>query len=404
MNSELSTRRYRALFLISLAELLAMSVWFSASAIVPALEAEWQISSAEAAWLTLAVQLGFVAGTLTSALLNLPDVFSVRRLFALSAVAASGVNAAIALAVDTAPTAIALRFLTGLFLAGVYPPGMKLMATWFRRGRGMAIGFLVGALTIGKASPYLINGIGSDEWRVNALWVSLAGLAGGLTVLFLVREGPHAPPLAQFDLKQIRAVFENRGLRLANFGYFGHMWELYAMWTWAPAMIRASFAAAGTQSILAELASFLVLGAGAIGCVIAGLIADRAGRTVVTSGALIGSGLCCLTIGLSFGSSPAILLTISIIWGITVVADSAQFSACVTELGDPQYIGTALTLQTCLGFLLTTVSVRLIPMLEDAVGWEYAFLALAPGPAFGLLAMLRLRSLPEASRIAQGRK
>jgi len=358
-----------------------MSIWFSASAIVPALRQEWQITEAEAAWLTLAVQLGFVVGTLLSAILNLPDVLSVRRLFAASALAASAANLAIGLFVYTASTAIVLRFFTGLFLAGVYPPGMKLMATWFRRGRGMAIGFLVGALTIGKASPYLINGIGSDEWRINALWISIAGIAGGLTVLFFVREGPYAPPMARFDLRQIRAVFENRGLRLANFGYFGHMWELYAMWTWAPAMIRASLAATGSSSFLAEIASFLVLGAGAIGCVIAGLIADRAGRTIVTSAAMIASGLCCLTIGLFYESSPVILITVSIIWGITVVADSAQFSACVTELGDPRYIGTARTL-----------------------GWQYAFIALAPGPALGVISMLRLRSLPESTRIAQGCK
>jgi len=381
-----------------------MSIWFSASAIVPALRQEWQITEAEAAWLTLAVQLGFVVGTLLSAILNLPDVLSVRRLFAASALAASAANLAIGLFVYTASTAIVLRFFTGLFLAGVYPPGMKLMATWFRRGRGMAIGFLVGALTIGKASPYLINGIGSDEWRINALWISIAGIAGGLTVLFFVREGPYAPPMARFDLRQIRAVFENRGLRLANFGYFGHMWELYAMWTWAPAMIRASLAATGSSSFLAEIASFLVLGAGAIGCVIAGLIADRAGRTIVTSAAMIASGLCCLTIGLFYESSPVILITVSIIWGITVVADSAQFSACVTELGDPRYIGTALTLQTCIGFLLTTVSVRLIPILEGTLGWQYAFIALAPGPALGVISMLRLRSLPESTRIAQGCK
>jgi MFS family permease len=268
----------------------------------------------------------------------------------------------------------------------------------------MAIGVLVGALTIGKASPYLINGIGSADWRVNTLWVSLAGLAGGLTVLLFVREGPYATPVARFDFRQVRAVFENRGLRLANFGYFGHMWELYAMWTWIPAMIRASLAAAGNPSLLAEIASFLVLGAGALGCIVAGLIADRLGRTVVTSGAMIVSGLCCLSIGLFFESNPVILVTVSVIWGITVVADSAQFSACVTELGDPRYIGTALTLQTCIGFLLTTISVRLIPILEGAVGWKYAFMALAPGPVFGVLSMLRLRSLPESTRIAQGRR
>jgi MFS family permease len=191
---------------------------------------------------------------------------------------------------------------------------------------------------------------------------------------------------------------------LANFGYFGHMWELYAMWTWAPVMIRASFAARGTSPALAEAASFLVLGAGAAGCVAAGLLADRLGRTVVASAALAVSGACCIAVGFLFGGSPGLLLAVAVIWGAAVVADSAQFSACVTELGDPRYLGTALTVQTCLGFLLTTLSIRLLPVLVRAVGWRYAFAFLAPGPVFGIVSMLRLRALPEAVRIAQGRR
>jgi MFS family permease len=372
---------------------------------VPALRAEWHLSEASAGWLTLAVQFGFVAGTLLSALFNLPDIISVRRLFTLAAICGALVNATFALFAQNFATGITLRFLTGLFLAGVYPPGMKIMATWFRRGRGMALGVLVGALTLGKASPYLINALGSDDWRRNVLLVSALAAVGGLIVLFFVGDGPYALPPARFDFKQITRVFHNRGVRLANFGYFGHMWELYAMWTWTPVMIRASLAAqGGSRPALAEVASFLVIGAGAVGCVAGGLVADRAGRTLVTSWAMAMSGSCCLVIGLLFGANPALLLTIAAIWGATVVADSAQFSTCVTELGDPQYIGTALTIQTCLGFLLTTISIDLIPRLVNVVGWRYAFAALAPGPLFGVLAMLRLRALPEASKIAQGRR
>ena len=390
--------------LLATAELLAMSLWFSASAVVPALKAEWHLTQTGAGWLTLSVQLGFVAGTLLSALLNLPDVVSPRRLVALCALAGALSNAAFGLFASDLRTGVTLRFLVGLFLAGVYPPGMKIMATWFRRGRGMALGVLVGALTLGKAAPYLVNALGSAEWRLNVLFASGLAVAGGLVVLLFVGEGPHALPAAKFDIGQVARVFRNRGVRLANFGYFGHMWELYAMWTWLPVMLRASFEASGQSAMMAESASFVVIGAGAFGCVAAGLLADRVGRTAVTSAAMCLSGACCLLVGFLFGASPWALICVAAVWGASVVADSAQFSTCVTELGDPRYMGTALTVQTCLGFLLTTVSIHLIPLLVGLVGWRYAFAALAPGPALGVLAMMRLRRLPEASRLAQGRR
>lgn len=396
--------RGRALVLLAAAELLAMSLWFSASASVPAIQKEWSLSATGASWLTLAVQLGFVVGTLVSALANLPDVLAARRLMAVSAFAGAAVNALFALSAHGLPAGLALRFLTGFFLAGVYPPGMKIMATWFRRGRGMALGILVGALTLGKAAPYLVNALGSARWRSNVLFVSVLALVAGFLVLFFVRDGPFALPRARFDIHQIGRVFRNRGVRLADFGYFGHMWELYAMWTWIPVMVRASLAERGSPPAAAEAISFLVIGSGAAGCVLAGLVADRVGRTIVTSVAMAVSGSCCLAIGLFYGGSPALLAAVATIWGATVVADSAQFSACVTELGDPQYMGTALTIQTSVGFLLTMASIQLIPILVAHVGWRFAFAALAPGPAFGVWAMLRLRSLPEAVKIAGGRR
>ena len=397
-------QRWRALTLLSIAELLGMSLWFSGSAVVPALRAEWGLDDANTSWLTISVQLGFVCGTLLSALLNLPDIMRARYLVAVSASAGALANAAFGFYASGMGAGLVLRFLTGMFLAGVYPPGMKIMATWFRRSRGMALGVLVGALTLGKATPYLINGLGSSNWRLNILVSSLLALMGALVVLLFVRDGPFGMPAAAFDWRQVVLVFRNRGVRLANLGYFGHMWELYAMWAWTPVMIRASLTAQGSPVTLAEVTSFLVIGCGAVGCVVAGLIADRVGRTVVTSWAMAISGSCCLLIGFAFGTHPVLLLLIAAIWGATVVADSAQFSTCVTELGDPRYIGTALTIQTCIGFLLTSISIELVPHFQRTVTWRYAFVMLAPGPLLGVIAMLRLRSLPEAVKIAHGKR
>jgi len=394
--------RWRVLALVAAAELMGMSLWFSASAVAPALKAEWRLGDAAAGWLTLAVQLGFVAGTLTSAFGNLPDVFATQRLFAVSALFGALANAGVAVVAQGAVSAVTLRFLTGFFLAGVYPPGMKIMAGWFRKGRGLSLGVLVGALTVGKAFPYLVNAVGGTSWRASVLAVSALAAAGGAIVLLFVPDGPFAAPAARFDPSQIGRVFRNRGVRLADFGYFGHMWELYAMWTWIPVFLRASLALRGEPSRLAEAASFLVIGSGAAGCVAGGFLGDRVGRTAVTSWAMAISGACCLGIGFLLGAPPALVLAVCAVWGASVVADSAQFSACVTELSDPRYMGTALTIQTCLGFLLTMASIALVGVVERTVGWSWAFALLAPGPFLGVVAMQRLRRLPEAAQIAHG--
>lgn len=396
--------QWKVLIILSMAELLGMTLWFSTAAMLPALQKEWNLSESSAASLTLAVQLGFVLGTLFSALFNLSDIFNTRRFLFICALLGAGCNLLLGIFAKDANTAICLRFLTGVFLAGVYPPAMKIMASWFREGRGLAIGVLIGALTLGKAFPYLVNSFGWANWRYNAVLVSIMAALGGVLVKVFITDGPYGLSIAKFDFHQIKKIISNPSVRLATGGYLGHMWELYAMWTWLPVMLRASFKLQNTSANLAEIGSFLVIGAGAVGCILGGLLADKIGRTIVTSLAMIISGACCLTIGLFFNANPVLLLIVAVIWGATVVADSAQFSTCVTELGEAQYIGTALTLQTCLGFLLTMVSIKLIPLLVAKVGWQYAFILLAPGPILGTISMLYLRTLPDAIKIAQGRK
>jgi MFS family permease len=392
------------LFFLSVATLLGMSTWFSGTAVVRQLTGEWQLSRGETAWLTIAVQLGFVGGSMAAAVSNLLDLAPPRRVFLIACAGAAAVNATFVYCRD--PTlGLIVRLLTGFFLAGVYPTALKLMATWFVRGRGLALGVMVGALTLGSAVPHLVNGLGGLGWRDVVLASSILTLAGGVLAALRVREGPYAFPRARFDPRQAGRVLRDRGVRLACLGYFGHMWELYAMWAWFLVFFADVLTRAGAADVqrLASLATFAVIGSGFIGCWAAGILSDRWGRTRTAGLALAVSGTCCLAIGLLFHAPPFVVLAVGFLWGVSVVADSAQFSTMVTELADPAYVGTALTLQLGIGFTLTVATIWLMPILRDAVGWRWAFAALAPGPLLGLVAMLRLGALPEARRLASGR-
>ena len=401
--SESAAGRWHALALLAVALVLSMTTWFSASAVVPQLREEWDLSGSAAAWLTIAVQLGFVCGALVSSILNLSDIVSPGRVILGGSIGAAVVNGLLTVA-GGAAAGIPLRFATGFFLAGVYPPALKLMATWFKKGRGVALGILVGALTVGSAMPHLVNGLGGLDWHAVIYVTSALTLAGGLIAWFAVGEGPFPFPRAIFDPGQTGRVFANRGVRLASFGYFGHMWELYAMWAWFLVFFSEELASRGVSAgSSAAYATFAVIGVGGLGCWVGGILGDRWGRTRTTAAMMAASGICCVLVGLLFGAPAWLVLLVSLVWGFAVVADSAQFSTMVTELADQAYVGTALTLQLALGFTLTVATIWLIPLLADALGWRWAFAFLAPGPVLGVVAMLRLKSSPEAARIAGGR-
>lgn len=380
------------LALVALGQFFGMTLWFSATAAAPRIAGELGLGESATAWLTIAVQGGFVAGTFVSALLNLADVFNARRLFAAGCAAGAAANAAIAHASD--PSAIiALRFTTGAALACVYPPGMKIAAGWFLDRRGTALGVVVGALTLGSAFPHLLAWSAAEvTWRTLMLTSSLLALIGGAVVWLFVEDGPHVAASAPFDPHAVGAVIRNRGARLATYGYLGHMWELYAMWAWIAAFATASLAGTGADAGTdGSLVAFVAIGSGAAGCVMAGLWADRWGKAHIARLALLTSCACSAAAGLLYGTPLAILLLFAVVWGFSVVADSAQFSALVTEYSPRTHVGTALTLQTCAGFLLTMVSMRLLPLVAASNGWRWAFLLLVPGPVLGAIAMNKLR-------------
>ena len=398
----------RVLTVLALAELLAMAPWFSASAVAPALVRVWQLSPATTAWLTISVQLGFVAGALVSAALTLADRLSARRLVAGSALIAATATLGVA-AASGIILGIVCRLLTGAALAGVYPPGMKIAAGWFKEGRGWAIGILVGALTLGSASPHLVRwAVPPAAWRIVLIVAAMSAVAGGLLVLLVPNDGPYAAPSPPFSLAAAPRILRDRAVALANLGYLGHMWELYAMWTWIAVFVaeseRARLGAQADVTARAALVTFAVVGSGAIGCWLGGKYADRRGRTLVTSVAMLVSGSCALLVGLLFRASLVALAPLLLVWGVSIVADSAQFSAAVSELAPRDYVGTALTLQTSLGFLLTCATIYLLPMVARAIGWRWSMSVLAIGPALGVWAMLALRRRPESLRLASGRR
>lgn len=395
----MTSRKQRAA--IAAVQVLGLAVWFSVSAVVPSLQAEWGISSAQAVWLTGTVQLGFVAGALISTGLNLADRFPAQVVMATSAALAALATFALAVLADGLAPALVLRFLTGVFLAGVYPVGIKLMASWTGSSRrGLAMGLLIGALTIGSTLPHLIAGLVTLPWRSVLQVTAAVGLVGAVLALLVVRPGPHLSSGAvALQPRYALQMFTQRGPRLVNIGYFGHMWELYALWTWIPLYVLHA-AASDESGARSRVLVFVTMGVfGLAGCLLGGWAADRFGRPQAAITALAVSGACCLLSPLAFLAPAPVLGAFCAVWGASVIADSGVFSTSLSEVADPRFIGTALSAQTAIGFALTVLSIQLVPLLADAVGWQYAFLLLAPGPAFGALAMLRVPSAERPARV-----
>lgn len=384
---------------IVVSQFAGTSVWFAGNAILPALQSLYHFPEQMLGNITIAVQLGFITGTLLFALLTIADRFSPVKVFMLSALLAAAFNLLLLFTEGHVSSILTLRFFTGFFLAGVYPVGMKIAADWFAANLGKALGFLVGALVAGKAVPHLLKGLGDTSmWKEVIIYTSCMAAAGGLLVGLWVKNGPHRTQGKKLSFHNLSSLFQQKDFKAAAWGYFGHMWELYTFWAFVPIMIGWYNLQHHTELNI-SLWSFIIIGAGALSCILGGYLSRSMGSAKIAFISLSGSGICCLFAPLFFVVSPPLFLTALLCWGCLVIADSPQFSALVSQTAESSRKGTALTLVTSIGFAITIISIEImsyvvtanasmIPWLQDHK--EISLLLLAPGPLFGLLSMRSL--------------
>lgn len=388
------TRRSASITILILSQIAVLSVWFSSAAVFAEMSAEAGLTTAQLAWLSTATQVGFGCGAIVFGLAGWADLYDPRKVFAISAALSAAANALLLLAPIGGPEAIALRALTGAFLAGVYPVGMKIAVGWTIRNRALLVGALVGALTLGSAAPHLIAFAGGADWRLT-IWASSAiAVTGGVSMLF-VGLGPHHAKAPRLELTAVFTAWTNRRIRYAIMGYVGHMWELYAFWAWVGVIAGTSFAVSGSDpdGTLAKLTAFLAIALGGIVCIPAGGLADRFGKAKVAAVVMVLSCGSALAAALAYGGPAWIMIAVLIVWGLTVIPDSALFSSLVADAAPPERVGSIMTLQTAIGFLLTAATVQLTPIAAEAFGWPVVLAIMAIGPALGMLAMRALMRL-----------
>lgn len=393
-------RPARILPAIVLSQFAGTSLWFAGNAVLPDLQRELGLAPRAIGTITSAVQLGFIAGTLVFATLSIADRYSPRMVFLACALLGAAANGAVSLVAglpEPFAAILALRFVTGFFLAGIYPVGMKIAAGWYREGLGAALGYLVGALVLGTAFPHLVKGLGQNlPWATVLAWLSALAAAGGVLMFAAVPDGPHLAKSARFDPMALRAIFTTPGLRASAFGYFGHMWELYTFWAFVPLMIAGHAAIHAQAPVNAALGSFAVIAAGAVGCAVGGVVSRAAGSARVAFAQLSASGLCCLLSPLAYQLPWFAFITYLVLWGVVVVGDSPQFSALNAANAPKAFMGSILTMVNCIGFALTIPSIELMTWLSARVPIAWWFVPVAIGPVLGLIASRRL--LPAKAR------
>jgi MFS family permease len=386
--------------LIVIAQFAGTSLWFAGNAILPDIQETWQLGSKAIGLVSSSVQIGFISGTFLFAILSISDRFRSPQLFFISSLLGALANALITVIPENLTSLLILRFFTGFFLAGIYPVGMKLAAGWYKKGLGMALGFLVGALVVGKAFPHLIVDVLEHAQWTYVLWsVSITSVIGGLLILLFVPEGQNTRKSTEFNVRDAWTIFRNKSFRASAFGYFGHMWELYAFWTFIPFLLTY-YATTNQVSLPISWWTFVIMGMGFLGCALGGLWSTKIGSAKVAFITLTVSCLCCIFSPIIFTLSPIYFISIMLIWGFAVVADSPQFSSLNATFVDLSKVGTGLTIVTSLGFLISVFSIELLNSLKEIIEVKYLFLFLIPGPIIGLWSLRPLLKQDQASASA----